>query len=692
MHALPGRTKAVLVQPQAFRDCVQFVLPASDLATLTLLIDTGTAVICVDAPRVKVGSAILAALKLVSPDHDFRLVPPLGPLRHGDVIKAFQDDAITFAVGGLQPPGTLSPAASWLSGADGLLLSAADMDLLQLRVPVRASPHSLKRALTAWLGRQRCLDVGLVRVDDPCSSQAVYCLPRRQASTLTVLVSDIASPGQYLFAQTLDGPTSAALGPQTLRTCPKYGAFWQDLLARQPAVLRVSDLPSPSTAHGAPHITLHLGLDVSRAQHFGWQFGATAPGRVFDLHAHSSSLGIHWSVLQDLDRTEAAVQTLPNVWPAQASPMGTSSVPRRKKARQCLPYLEGTVAESIFHLECSEMGVHCMVPCVPHWHIWALRIDDKVYGACTKEVTWGHVLQATGLSTWDAPHTIVQDGSTVWEWPDDISPLSGRCGNVFPYGLPRPEAFACGLKVNFAEPPSDSYRLEHMEVSSNGATRPYRLGPLICALWPWGARWLCVSTFLVSAAAMQPGGRRNREADPAFAGMYNSTPPCNVAWCHELACQTTHFSVTTRALSEYFQLHSPFEVVRVYLWLPFSGPVTFEVHRDEGAEGFTNLMSSAGHRPNHRLFVAFDSQAVSLDLLSVPPGQAIWWIVATGSPVSCCVPLPHGTRTKANWLLQSTPPVRLVQSHSHQRSLDSTGCRKGLEVPRQSPYGGSLVK
>ena len=113
LHALPGRAKAVLVQPQAFRDCVQFVLPASDPATLTLLVDSGTAVICVDAPRVKVGSAILAALKVVYPDHDFRLVPPLGPLRHGDVVKAFQDDAITFAVGGLQPPGTLSPAASW---------------------------------------------------------------------------------------------------------------------------------------------------------------------------------------------------------------------------------------------------------------------------------------------------------------------------------------------------------------------------------------------------------------------------------------------------------------------------------------------------------------------------------------------------------------------------------------------------
>ena len=102
---VPGRCEPVLVQPHATRHSVQFVAPAQDPQTRTILVDLGTAVFCLDVPKANAGTAVLAALAEYYPRRTFRLdVASRLSLRHGDVVFGFEDVPITFEVGPIAWP------------------------------------------------------------------------------------------------------------------------------------------------------------------------------------------------------------------------------------------------------------------------------------------------------------------------------------------------------------------------------------------------------------------------------------------------------------------------------------------------------------------------------------------------------------------------------------------------------------
>ena len=42
------------------------------------------------------------------------------------------------------------------------------------------------------------------------------------------------------------------------------------------------------------------------------------------------------------------------------------------------------------------------------------------------------------------------------------------------------------------------------------------------------------------------------------------------------------------------------------------------------------MLQAAGHVPAHGLIVAFDTHTTSVDLLSVPVGPTVWWIIRDG--------------------------------------------------------------
>ena len=67
------------------------------------------------------------------------------------------------------------------------------------------------------------------------------------------------------------------------------------------------------------------------------------------------------------------------------------------------------------------------------------------------------------------------------------------------------------------------------------------------------------------------------------------------------------------------------------LWQPFQGPTTFDLARDAPAATLENMLTELGHDSATRLLhVAFDTPATSIDILSVPYGHSVWWIVRDG--------------------------------------------------------------
>ncbi|CAE6915759.1 unnamed protein product [Symbiodinium sp. CCMP2592] len=103
------------------------------------------------------------------------------------------------------------------------------------------------------------------------------------------------------------------------------------------------------------------------------------------------------------------------------------------------------------------------------------------------------------------------------------------------------------------------------------------------------------------------------------------------AWCHELACRHTHFATTADGLRHHLSRLAPFDTFQVAVWTPLGGPTLFEAPKQVTSGQFAYLLAAAGHRAaDHRLHLAFDTQATVADVLSIPAGSSIWWIVRDG--------------------------------------------------------------
>ena len=385
---------------------------------------------------------------------------------------------------------------------------------------------------------------------------------------------------------------------------------------------------------GFPYVQVRLGLDYARARLLGWRPGLDSQVHTADLASHAGALGIQWDILNDVRRSEVAVQTMPSHWPIQASPLVSVSAPVRRWAQRCVPAEGFFPAGTYYQLECPFMGVQCQVPCLPQYHLWAVRLADEVYGACTRSITWHDIAQVAGITAWDLPQTLIHEGVLSWEWPQDLTALSGHCGQVF----------CQGDVVERCKDCSRPFSSEPRDPNDDAVSMP-DIGPAGHAYHPvasialLGGRYQGRLLGLLTALAL-PGlvhGTRAESSpvsNPTALGEvsfgYNSTQTCSVAWCHELACQSTHFAVTARALAAYFRAHSPFEVVRILLWKPLAGPLAFEVSRDSRPAELERMLNAAGHHPDHGLIVALDTLTTSVDLLSVPVGPTVWWIILDG--------------------------------------------------------------
>ncbi|CAE7243796.1 pol [Symbiodinium sp. KB8] len=160
-----------------------------------------------------------------------------------------------------------------------------------------------------------------------------------------------------------------------------------------------------------------------------------------------------------------------------------------------------------------------------------------------------------------------------------------------------------------------------------------------------------------------PSALHSSNASAGLIAAVNATPDCSSAWCYELSCQSTHFTVDSVSLAEYFTTHSPFELVRVQLWNPFEGPSLFDFLRSDPATALHSKLLAAGHDPLKRvLYVAFDTQSTVVDLISVPPNSGRWWIIRDGLSRELLRPV-------TTWVDENRRSVVTLNSHGQAASI-----------------------
>ena len=204
--------------------------------------------------------------------------------------------------------------------------------------------------------------------------------------------------------------------------------------------------------------------------------------------------------------------------------------------------------------------------------------------------------------------------------------------------------------------------------------------------------WLPTWIVGVLLFASLPFGQAVREAPALYDVGYDSTLPCAVAWCYELACQNTHFCTTEGRLMRYFAQHAPFAQVRVALWLPLNGPVYFDVCRDATPQHFGAHLRAAGHDPRTNvLHVAFDTASTVVEILSVPGDETLWWIVRDAVSRELLRPV-------APWYGEGGRVIATLNSHGQAAGLTYSqeaaelhripqGARGVISTPLQTVFG-----
>ncbi|CAE7687190.1 unnamed protein product [Symbiodinium sp. CCMP2592] len=590
------------------------------------MLDTGGRYICVDVPPDAVGRSVLSILNLLEPGISFRLeVQPGRGVRHGDVLRAYEDDEPPREdVGQISIPVAGSSAARWLASSVCVYITTADSQLTCLQVPRSFDAHTLHQELCGIWGPARCSAVGLHRVPLRRPAVDLFCLPRAGHSTVTVVLTDIDDSEGNPIVCTCDAIGTQPPSCSILTRHPVYGRLWAAAFARNPEVLHHSVNVTTGAEAGFQVQSYQLGLDFGRAHDFGWSLAwdAEPPLHVLSLEAPSRGPNIVSPA-----RHHVATQTAPRIWPAAASPVFSASLPLRTRAHGCSPAPGLQFSGTLFHLSCPHMGTHCTIPCRQDFKLWAIRIGHWVYGACTAEVTWQHVSEVAGLTSWDLPGSSLHSEDSAWTWPADLGPFAGHCGHLLLDGRD-PSLTTCAYDYE-GDRDADSTAAHFDEDlrSSSVGLGPSPLLHIGALLSVRGLQRLRLGAFLISFGVPAWSARNRRPPSPPDSDSNSSVimlesddeaATCQ-SWCHDLACRHTHFATSVEELRRHVTQFAPFDTAQVIVWTPLGGPTLFEVPKRVTTGQLAYLLAAAGHRAaEHRLHVAFDSQASIVEVLSIP--------------------------------------------------------------------------
>ena len=620
------RGRPVLLIPQFEWPFLQFLSPSKDKSIVTIVADVGKAVHCYDLPKTSAANSLLDKLGQAYPASSFRVDRGLvASIRHGDVIRVHDDEPLSaIEIGHVSALDVFANANRWLHHGKPAYVLGPDFHLLHLPSVQAGDLDSISKALVHILGPTRCKGVTPQPLQQTLFAVDIFCFPRPGQPCHVFVVTDSLGHWRRPLLQAWESHeiTQASISELAAHQHP-HAAIWTALLDAMPAFLCQPGSPAGARVLSAPW-TLVI-IDAVRAAHFGRHFTSnTEPETYFRIpvpaEAQPSVTGV-----------SIGVQTSPSYWPGHAAPLSSASMPALPAVVGCTPLLSLCPDGSPYTLQCPQFGVDCVMPCLPGYHAWGVRIGIRVFSACTIDMDWQHVLDISEGTPWDLSGMAIFSTARAWHWPEDLRSFSGQCGHLLhtgsdPYlcqdARPNREMRLPG-NDSFVDSPIPS----HASVSQPFAIALFWLAavagrpPLVVL----GALWLAPRT--------AKGVRFSSSSDSASSVLtvyQNSTRTCTMAWCHELSCQTTHFEVNPDILSEAISHQVPHHHARLQMWRPYHGPVAFEVRRPTSPAQLEDTLRAAGHEEGHALYIAFDTGGTTLDLLSVPRSHVTWWIVRDG--------------------------------------------------------------
>ena len=657
------RRMPALVTPQLEWPCVQFVAPHKDPEYVTILVDLGNRLHCFDVTRHRLAADLFHQLRLKCGHDEFRINRGLvASVRHGELLRVFSEH-----LGEVEEVGSISlnpmpPSACWLGAEDQVYVVGPFLDLIRITPAPREPETTLPLMLLSAYGVE-----GKIHIIPPLPAEyrmpgPVYCLTPVGQSCHVVIVADVLGHWQRLVIQASLFTSSPDDAIDDLATEARpYHKFWRRVRDSLPILYTVE-----ATLPEQPTVSL-LVVDPLRAFQFGWSFSQQdSPATL-----QTASLSLPG------DQHTVGTQTTPSFWPASAAAIGSSAVPQLPAVRSCIPLPQLCPDGPYVQLDCPRFQVQCLLPCLPGYVPWGLRIGIAVFGVCTAEVTWQHVLTIAESSPWDLSGMEIMGDHNLWAWPDDIKDLAGQCGHLLHSGS---DPFLCAAGIDsYSHPvlrpsaPNASYPPPSGSSSGTLLAQPrislLLLGTVHTFHRPllWG--WLWLFSFSIMPGSLVRGmhetSPRHDIADVAIVPLHNTTRTCTVAWGHELSCQANSFEVAVEDVLDYIRLVSPDPLVRIQLWAPYNGPSTFEFHRDDTLARFNQLLVVAGHAPTHRLVVAYDTVGTTLDLLTIPASSVTWWIVRDGLNRELLRPVTLWTEPGARFVLT-------LNSHGQAQALSCT--------------------
>ena len=350
---------------------VHLVMASTVSTAVTILLDAGFEVWCVDVPR------HTSAAHLLSVACDFAATDALQlnteitlPLRHGDVLPIWLDaDKVSVDLSRHVLARVAASAAAWLDPVQSFYLLTFSRGVLgfQIDTGLEVRPPLLRSLLPLEEGPGGTF-LELPSRGNPPLRIYVHC--RRNYDHVVFRVSEASDPSDtgffFLFSGVFDTYADFARSLGQLQTAE---ARW--LRALRPYGLNIHTWESMelTRSEGSSFWYAQLHADVVRAQlHFTQVHAAPASFVHVERHAHPS---------RPLPMNTRATQTVagPGGFPHELAAWHAPQQPTH-----CEPGLFPEVSSILADVWCDAWHVKCLIPCIPGYKAWVLRDGGRLVG------------------------------------------------------------------------------------------------------------------------------------------------------------------------------------------------------------------------------------------------------------------------------------------------------------------------
>ena len=630
---------------------VHLVMASTVSAMVTVLLDAGFEVWCVDVPRHAAASHLLAVACDLAATDALQLNTEIAlPLRHGDVLPIWLDaDRLSVDLSRHVLAKVAASASAWLDPVQSfyLLTFSRGIQGFQIAAGIEVRPSTLRSLLPSEDGP------GGTFLELPSRSSLplriyVHCRRNQDHVVFRVSEAEASDPSDtgflFLFSGAFDTYADFARSLGQLQTAE---ARW--LRALRPYGLSIHTWESMelTRSEGYSFWYVQLHADILRAQLHFTQVQA-APASFIHVERHPNPS-------RPFPMTTRATQTIagPGGFPHETAAWHTPQQPTH-----CEPGLFPEVSSILADVWCDAWHVKCLIPCIPGYKAWVLRDGGRLVGLCTVDITRDLVSQALHISTWELPQTFVHGDGLLIPYPESLHRASDKCLSV---SHDTPEAVACLHRLSSPRPTRST------AVRISGRLLPF-LAFLCPSIWRF---FVCLGALLTLPGVY---GVRLDEvladatADPApeplpFRDYMDLTRTCTMSWTHELSRQTMGFSVRAQILGEHLQRISPAPEILLHVWRPGRGPTLLQVRPRFLALHLTGFLRALGYSEGiDSLHIAYDTNPHALDLVLVPPTGGTWWILQDSTGLEVLRPVARHYSSAVHFRLLTVSPDRVAQT------------------------------